>query len=183
MTAPTPQMEWASKLRDRIEAAGDHNVRPARHVLNRLVALLYPLDINHIDVDLQSADGRMMRVSGVIAMFTDQPVAVVSVVDMLAMPTGPRDTEVHKSTRVNIDVVPRRNLRRVAMLEAQTDAPYGSPNHSPGWRAHEDLTEWPYSGRVTLHYEGLDQPVVMPSGRNFSDFQQFLPILLTDLNG
>lgn len=181
MTAPTPQMEWAQQLKTAIEQAGGHGIRPARHVLARLAALLYPHEVKHIDVDLKPIDGHMMRVSGTITVITDQLVAVAAVNDMLAMGTGPHQTDMHQSTGVEITVVPRSSLQRVAMVPAGTE--YADHNNSADWHANAgDFTVWPYAGRVSFVYAGLAEPVVMPSGGNAEEFRKLLPALMADLS-
>lgn len=182
MTAPTPQLEWAGELSTAIGEADNRNVRPARHVLARLTALLYPHEFRHVDVDLKADDARPMRVSGTITVFTDQLVAVTSVNDMLAMPTGAHQTEVHQPTDVEVTVVPRSRLQRVSMVQTGTD--WADHNTSIDWQSNAgDLNEWPFTGRVSLFYDGLAEPVVVPSGRNRNTdlFQRFLPKLMADL--
>ncbi len=177
MTGPTPQQKWAGDLAKRIETAGDIPVRPPQHILARLAALLPLTVVEHVDVDFKATENESrMRVDGTITLFTDKLVAMVAVRGMAPMGAGGGDRTIHESTGVDITVVPRSGLLNVAMVEDVT--PSQARNDSGSWQAASETGDWPYSGRLTLTYKGLPKPVVLPSGRNISEFEAFLPGLL-----
>lgn len=181
MTEPTPQMKWAQNLAEAVVGAGHGSFRPARHVLARLATLLTEQDVKYVDVDLRVSEGSHGYAAGTIAVFTDTLVALVAVNNMLVMPSAAHQTGLHEPAGVTIRIVPRRSLRSIAMLQDGDNPRATTQNDSADWQT-ADFEEWPYSGRVTVEYDGLDEPIVMPSGKNHSEFQQFLPELLVNLN-
>jgi hypothetical protein len=173
MDGVSPQQEWAGNLADRIEKIT--RWRPARHVLARLTALLYPAQPEFIDAILAQEEG--VFVGGHIVVFTDGLVAVAEVSKMRPM-EGFRE-QPHEESVVSVRVVPRSSLTKVDMAPVTGRFVL---NSSPTWQLQSgDLTGWPYAACVSLTYPGLTEPVVVPSGPAAEDFREFLSKLMTDL--
>lgn len=160
--------QWTQELNARIGRS--RRPAPLRNVVERVAAVLHGSELAFVDNALHEEDG----VSGRIAVFTDTIVAVIDVAGV-----APSFAHAPRSDQGTTTVVflPRSALTRIE-LRQDPAAPY--INSGDAWATQDARDGWPHGGRLALHYDGMDTPLVLPSD-DADSFAVLVPGLVGDL--
>lgn len=161
---------WTKDVWDRLQQS--RRPAPARHVIERFAAVLFPDRVVHVDNRLaDDDDGR--AISGRICVYTERFLGLADLAGVASM-TGIVSTPAQGTTVVSF--VPRSALVRIDVVPGD-----GHVNSGAAWAADEARGGWPYAGEVSLVYDGLPGAIVLPSS-DTDAFGRFVPSLVDDLS-
>jgi hypothetical protein len=160
--------QWMSAAQQRV-----HGVRLPRHFYERLATLsgLGTIDWIHSTVEYDGREG----LTGRVVAFAPKHLLVFDL-DQVSAPQS--FTQHLASGTTQVSVLPRAALRSYGVRQVD------GHNSAEIWST-DNLAEaesWPrYGARLTVEYDGLDGPLVMPDERNSKGFGAFALALMADL--
>jgi hypothetical protein len=177
------RLTWARELLDEIGPVWHHLTLPL-HVPARVAALLHRETLRIVDSKIDV--DRDLVAHGQVVVWTDRHVAAIRLnrVGLEDASDSRSPAEKYMNADVTVTVLPRSALRKVVIAGPDPTVREVSINSGSVWHGTPGGTDWswPPLGQLTLYYEGLDGPLLVPAnGRASAGFDVLADELMSDL--